>query len=172
MPVPLFAALRAVHVLSGALWVGAAVMSAAYIVPAVMASGPAGGQVMRVMAQVRRLPVFMNMIMLTTLVTGLALYGLDSGGFQWAWIASRTGIAFTLGALLAFVTAGIGQVVSVPSVKRLGALGAAVAASGGPPTPEQAAEMGAIQRKLLGATRVAAALVVLAVLVMATARFA
>ena len=172
MPIPVFAVLRAIHVLSGALWVGAAVMNTAFVVPAVMASGPAGGQVMRVMAQVRRLPVFMNAVMVTTLVTGLALYGIDSGGFQWAWISSRTGLAFMVGAILAFVTAGIGQAVSVPAVKRLGVLGAAAAAGGGPPSPEQVAEMGALQRKLLDSTRVGATLVVLTMIVMAVARFA
>lgn len=167
----LFAALRALHVLAGSLWVGAAVLNAAFVVPSVMAAGPAGGQVMRVMAQVRRLPVFMNTVMYTTILSGLWLYWIDSGGLQPDWITSRTGVTFTVGALLALVTAGLGQWLIVPSVQRLGRLGAAVAASGGPPSPEQAAEMGALQRRMLGAGRAGSALVVAAVLLMAMARY-
>lgn len=167
----LFLTLRALHVLAGSLWVGAAVLNAVFVIPSIMAAGPAGGQVMRVMAQVRRLPVFMNVIMFTTLLSGIVLYWVSSSGFQWAWISSGSGMAFTFGAVLALVTAGIGQWVTVPTVKRLGQLGAAVAASGGPPSPQQAAEMAALQRTLLGAAQMGTLLVVAAALFMAVARY-
>lgn len=166
-----FALLRALHVLAGALWVGAATFNALYLVPAVIAAGPAGGQVMRVMVQVRRMPIFMNTVMLVTLLTGLYLYGRVSGGMNAAWLASGTGMTLTLGAVLAFVTAGIGQFVTVPTVKRIGQIGAAVAAAGGPPSPEQAAEMAALQRRFLRAARVGSLLVVVATVLMAIARF-
>jgi hypothetical protein len=142
--------LRAIHILAGSLWVGAAVLNAVFLIPAVMASGPAGGQVMRVMAQVRRLPVFMNSIMALTLLSGLWLYWRDSGGFRVEWVTSRTGLGFTAGALLAIATAAIGATVSVPAVKRLGQL---------------------VQRRLLRGAQVGSTLLVLATLLMATARF-
>ena len=171
MHLHLFVTLRAIHVLAASLWVGAAVLNAAYVIPAIMASGPAGGQVMRVMAQVRRLPVFMNTVMLTTLLSGGWLYWADSGGLQWSWISSGIGLTFTLGAVLALTAAGLGPWMVLPTVKRLGQLGAAVMASGGPPSPEQAAQMQALQRKLLRGTRVGAALVVMTVIYMAVGRF-
>jgi len=158
-------------VLAGSVWVGAAILNAAYVIPAVVASGPSGGQVMRIMAQVRRLPVFMNTVMGTTLVTGAWLYWLDSGGLQGSWIGSRTGLAFTLGALLAFVTAGMAQWVTVPTVRRLGQVGAAIANSVGAPGPELAGQMAALQRRLLGVSRVGGALVAAAALLMAVARY-
>lgn len=171
MHLHLFVTLRAIHVLAASLWVGAAVLNSAYVIPAIMASGPAGGQVMRVMAQVRRLPVFMNTVMLTTLVSGGWLYWTDSGGLQWSWINSGIGLTFTLGAVLALTAAGLGQWIVLPMVKRLGQLGAVVMASGGPPSPEQATQMRALQQQLLRGTRAGATLVVLAVLLMAAARF-
>ncbi len=171
MHLHLFVTLRAIHVLAGSLWVGAAVLNAAFVMPSMMAVGPAGAQVMRVMAQVRRLPVFMNTVMLTTIVTGAWLYWVDSGGLRISWIRSGTGLAFTLGALLALVTAILGFTVTVPSVKRLGQVGAAVATSGGTPSPQQAAEVAALQRKLLGTARLGATLAAAAALLMAVARF-
>ena len=152
----LFLTLRALHILSGALWLGAAFVNAVFLLPAVMASGPAGGQVMRDIAQVRRLPVFINTVMGTSILTGLALFWVVSGGLQLAWITSRTGLTFTVGAVLALVTAFVAQRIAVPRVKRLGQLGAAIAAAGGPPSPEQVKEMKALQLELLRGSRIGA----------------
>jgi len=166
-----FAILRAVHVVVGSVWVGAALLNAAYLIPSVIAAGPAGGQVMRVMVQARRLPVFMNAVMAATLASGIWLYAWVSDGFQPAWIGSGPGLTFTLGALCAFATAAIGQFVTVPTVQRLGAVAAAIAGAGGPPSAEHLAEMGALQRRLLGAAQVGSALVIVATIAMAVARF-
>lgn len=163
--------LRAIHVLSGALWVGAATLNAFFVIPSIMAAGPAGGQVMRVIVQVRRLPVFMNTVMAVTLLSGLALYWWSSSGFSAAWITSATGLAFTLGALLALTTAGLGHVVMVPMAKKMGELGAALAAAGGPPGPELLAEMRAVQARMLRGTRIATVLLIAATLLMAMARY-
>lgn len=170
MSAQIFAALRALHVLAGALWVGAAVFNAFYLVPAALAAGPAGGQVMRLMVQVRRLPVFMNAVMLVTLISGLYLYDRISGHFSAAWIASGPGLTLTAGALLAFVTAGIGFVVTVPTVKKIGALGATIAAAGAPDA-ERAAEMVRLQRRMLHAARAGSLMIALATILMAVARF-
>jgi len=62
-------------------------------------------------------------------------------------------------------------VVTVPAVKRIGQLGAAIAAGRGAPSPEQAAEMGALQRRMLDAVRVSAALLIAATIAMAVARY-
>jgi uncharacterized membrane protein len=171
MHVHAIALLRAIHILAGALWVGAALFNAAYLIPSVIAAGPAGGQVMRTLVQVRRLPVYMNTVMAVTLLSGIALYGWTSNGFSRVWLASSAGITLTGGALLALVVAGIGFVVTVPTVKRIGALGAAIAGAGGPPSPAQAAEMASLQRRMLGAARLGATLLVVATLAMAMARY-
>lgn len=171
MSAEIFTVVRALHVLAAALWVGAAVLNALFLVPAVLAAGPAGGQVMRLMIQVRRLPVYMNTVMLVTLLTGLYVMDRVSGHFHPSWLASGPGIALTTGALLAFVTAGIGFFVTVPTVKKIGALGAAMAAAGGPPDPARAAEMGRLQRRMLRMAQVGSLLIVLATILMAVARF-
>jgi len=169
--VHLLAALRALHILTGALWVGAATFNALYLIPAVLAAGPAGGRVMGILVRARRLPVFMNAVMLVTLLTGLHLYQRASGGLNPAWIASGTGLLFTIGAGFAFVTAGIGQFVTVPTVKKIGALATAMESADGPPGPERLAEMRALQGRMLAAAQIGALLVALALIFMAMARY-
>jgi len=164
------ALLRAVHIVAGAFWVGGVFLNAIFLIPSIMAAGPAGGAVMREMVQ-RRLPAFMNTVMATALLSGIWLYGWNSDGFHLAWIATGTGLAFTFGALCAIATAVVGAVVTVPAVKRIGQLGAAIVAGGGAPSPEQAAEMGALQRRMLDAVRVSAALLIAATIAMAVARY-
>lgn len=163
--------LRSAHILSGGLWVGVAVFNAAYLFPAVVASGASGGQVMRVIARDRRLPVFIRWVMNTAIFTGAGLYGWTSNGFQWEWILSRTGLAFTFGAVLAIVTAALTDSVTIPTVRRLGQLGEELAASGEPKPPQLLAEQQAAQRKLLAAARLGATFVVMATLLMAVARY-
>jgi len=163
--------LRAIHVLFDCIWVGVAVFNAVYLVPSIMATGPAGGQVMRVIAVERRLPMFMNWVMTLVLLSGLGLYAWTSSNFSLAWILSGPGLAFTCGALLAFATAGLAQAVTVPAVGKLGRIGAAVAASGGPPSADQLAEMGALQRQLLAAAQIGAAFVVASAVLMGVARY-
>jgi hypothetical protein len=53
----------------------------------------------------------------------------------------------------------------------MGALVAAIRASGGPPSPEQAAEVQRLQVRLTNAMRVAAVLLLLAIAAMSVARY-
>src|SRR5262245_62573217 len=142
------ALLRAVHIVAGAFWVGGVFLNAIFVIPSIMSAGPAGGAVMREMAQVRKLPVYMNIVMATSILSGLWLYGWNSSGFHLAWIVTGTGLTFAFGALCAIATAAIGGRVIVPTVKRISQLGAEIAAAGGPPSPKQGAEMAALQRRM------------------------
>ena len=58
-----------------------------------------------------------------------------------------------------------------PNIKRLSALGKEVAASGGPPTAEQAAEMHEVQERMRKLPRLDLGLIAIAVFCMATARY-
>ncbi len=162
--------LRAIHVVFGVVWVGALVFIAAFLTPSVRAAGPGGGAVMQQIVLVRRLPLWLMMAMLLTLVSGLTLYWCDSAGFRSAWLASGPGRTFGLGGALAIVAAIFGMAVNVPTARRLGALVASMQ-SGGPPPPENLAEIQRLQAKLAWAGTTAAVLVLLATLAMAVARY-
>lgn len=171
MPILVIVLLRAVHVLTACIWVGVAVFNAFYLIPSIITSGPAGGQVMRVLAQQRRLPVFMNVVSGLVLVSGLGLYDWTSRHFSVSWILSRPGLAFTGGALLAFVASGVAMTMTVPAVNRLGRISGAMSATGGVPSPAQLAEVGALQQRLLLAAQISAVFVATAALLMGIARY-
>ena len=171
MPILVIVLLRAVHVLTACIWVGVAVFYAFYLIPSVIASGPAGGQVMRDLAQQRRLPVFMNIVSGLVLLSGLGLYDWASSHFTLDWILSKPGLAFTVGAVLAFAASGVAMSMTVPAVNELGRVSAAVAAAGGPPSAAQSAEIGALQQRLLLAAQISAVFVATAALLMGVARY-
>jgi uncharacterized membrane protein len=163
--------LRVVHVLVGAFWVGAILFMATFLVPSVRAAGPAGGAVMQQLVKARRLPRWLLTAAVLTIVSGIGLYWVDSAGFQSAWLGSGPGRVFGLGGTLAILAAILGVVVNFPTARRLTALAARVQGSGRPPAPEEAAEMQRLQARLGWATRVAAALLTLATVAMAVARY-
>jgi hypothetical protein len=157
----LWLSVKLVHVITGTLWVGAAVLLAAYILPTVRALGPAGGPVMQQLATVRRLPVAMNVVGGLSALTGILLFGYRSPA-----MSSLYGVALTLGALFGLAAAVWGGFVQSRTAKKLGAAAAQVK---GAPTPEQAATLQALQDRLYFGARVGAALLVLATLGMALA---
>lgn len=163
--------LRLVHVLAGVFWVGSAIFMAAFLGPTVRTIGPAGGQVMQQLAQVRKLPVYLMTAMALTLLSGITLYGIASSWFSNGWVHSGPGMTFGIGGIIAILGATIGTTISMPSARRLGALAGSIAKGGGPPSPEQAAEMQRLQKRMSTATSYAASLLVLATAAMAVARY-
>ena len=153
-------ALRAVHVMAGAFWVGAALMLVAFVVPTAGALGPGGVPFMQRLLGRSRFGEAMGLAGLAATVAGLALLWPASGGLDPAWIASPGGVTLVLASLVGIAALAIGIGVNKPTAARLAALGDAVAAAGGP-TPEQAAELQQLQRRLrLGGQWGASALVV------------
>jgi uncharacterized membrane protein len=163
--------LRAVHVLVGVFWVGTILFMAAFLTPSVRGAGPAGGAVMQQLVQARRLPRWLMTAAIVTILSGVGLYWVDSSGFQSAWLGSGPGRVFGLGGALAIVAAILGMAVNLPAARRLTALAAGIQAAGRPPAPVEAAEMQRLQARLGRATMIAAALLVLATLAMAVARY-
>ncbi len=163
--------LRLVHVLAGVFWVGSALFMAAFIVPTVRAIGPAGGQVMQQLGQVRKVPVYMMSSMALTLLSGIALYWRAAGGFGNGWAGSGPGITFGVGGVLAILAAALGLTMGMPTARRLGALAGSIAKSGAPPSAEQMAEMQRLQGRMSTVGALGAGLLVLATAAMAVARY-
>jgi hypothetical protein len=106
-----------------------------------------------------------------TVLAGVLLYWRDSGGLDADWIGSAPGITLTVGALSGIAALAIGGSIVRPTIKANLAIGKAVAASGGPPTPEQAAQLQALQQRSHAAGKVIVPLLILAVAAMASARY-
>jgi hypothetical protein len=163
--------LRAMHIWSGVFWVGGILFFARFIFPSALALGPAAGPFMDQLNRVRKVPAALLGAGVVNILTGFLLYWRASLGFEVAWMRSPTGMVFGLGAVFAMTASTIGVSVNRPTAMRLGALGAAIHAKGGPPTPEQAGEMQRLQARLGAALKAVAALLSLATLAMALARY-
>jgi len=162
--------LRLIHVGFGVFWAGAIFFLVSFVLPAAREAGPAGGPYMRRFAQ----SSFVNALAgsgVLTVLSGAWLLWIVSGNMNPAWMGSPQGVALSVGGLAAIVGLGIGLSVSRPAGMRMGVLAAAIEAAGGQPTPEQAAELPALQARMGRAGRWVAMLLGVAVVCMAVARY-
>ena len=63
--------LRLIHILAGVFWAGSVFFLAGFLIPTVRETGPEGGRVMSHLVGRRRLPVFIGIAILLTVVSGL-----------------------------------------------------------------------------------------------------
>jgi hypothetical protein len=155
------------HVTFGVFWAGGAVMVGLFVIPSIAEAGPAGGAVMAGVAK-RRLPVVLLVSGVLTVLTGLRIYFVR---FSTEWLQTPEGLAITTGAILALIALTVGITVSRPTAGRAARLAGEMAKAGGPPTPDQKAEMQMLQRRLGQAGRVVSWALVGAVVLMASHRF-
>lgn len=163
--------LRILHILAGVFWVGAAMLFFFFVQPTAKALGPQAGPFMGHLTEKRKMPTAIIAASGLTVVAGVLLYWEVSGGFSAAWVTSGMGIGFTVGAVAAIIAFAVGLVVVKPTVTRVGALTAEVQASGGPPSEAQASELQRLGGRLSTVGMANMALLTVAVVAMATARY-
>ena len=163
--------LRVVHILAGVFWVGAALTTLLFIQPTARELGPAAGPFMMHLAGRKRLIDYVLSAAGLTVLAGLLMYWRVTLGLDLDVIGSAYGISLTIGALCAIAALAIGGSIVRPGIMATLAIGREVAASGGAPTPEQAAQMQAIQRRSTAAGKAIVPLLIVAVIGMAAARY-
>lgn len=163
--------LRFVHVVAGIMWAGAAISYLFFVKPSVAAIGESGPRFMQSLMERRKYPLFMMSTSLLTVLAGGILFWFSSGGFNTAWMASGPGIGFTIGSVAALAAFLVGSFGISPTAGKMAALGGQIAASGKGPTPEQVAQMQALDKRLNLAERIDFIMLVIAMLTMATARY-
>jgi hypothetical protein len=164
---------RLLHIVAGVFWVGSVFMLVVFLQPTAASVGPAGAPFMGELLGKRRLVDRIIWLGTITVLAGLVMYWKDwhdMASFS-AWFDTAFGKALTVGGLCAIVALGFGIFVTRPGIQRVIALGQRAAQSDGPPPPEIAAEVGAIQQRLKIYARIGFALLVAAVLLMATGRY-
>ena len=109
--------LRLVHIVSGVLWVGAATMLAAYVLPAARSS-EVGLRFLRELIWVQNLPRYLNVVLGLSLLSGLILYGNLVFLTQGAWARSRHGIVLGVGGISAIIAAAIATFLAAPAIHR------------------------------------------------------
>ena len=163
--------LRIIHIASGVFWVGAAVAFFAFVRPSARAIGPDAGRFMAELNVRRRFPIVVLASGAVTVLAGLWLYWIDSGGFDLDWIGTGFGATLTVGAVSALIALGIGGGYVRPRADRVGAIGARLGSEGRPPTAEEAQELATLNAALDRAGVAVLILLGVAVIAMAIARY-
>jgi hypothetical protein len=166
-----FLVFRLLHIVAGTLWVGMSFMFLAVIGPTAGQLGPAAGPFMTALG--KKAPGIITPVATVTVLAGWALWLRDWSDFGSLgdWVTSRYGLVLTIGAVLATVAYFGGAFGTGPTIKKMSALGEQIAAAGGPPSPEQQAELARLQGVVRGHGMRDLPLLLLAVAAMATARY-
>jgi len=137
--------LRVIHILSATLWVGSAIFGSVMLMPVLGRIGPAAGPVM-VGLRERGLTRFMPTVAILTILSGLRLLWILSGGFAAAYFATARGATYAASGAAAIAAFVLGIVVARPLMLRMGALAAEIGSAG-------EARRAAISRELAAARR-------------------
>ena len=158
--------LRCIHISCGIFWAGSTIYLAAFIAPAVNATGPEGSKFMQQLSRTNKLPLVMTLAGTLTVLAGTLLIWKVSSGLNADWMGSRHGIILSTGALMAIISYLIGLTVNRPVIAKISNLGKAIALQGAPPSPEQLGQLMSLRKKLFLATNVIAFLLVITIIAM------
>lgn len=171
--VPFMLVFRFLHIVFGALWVGSAFLFVGFIGPSAAEVGPSAGPLLSVAVKKRKVGKVITWLGMITVTAGWVMWiknMSDHGGLA-DWLGTHFGVGLTIGGILATTTFFVGYLGVDRHVERLVDLGDQMATSGGPPSPEQQAEMGRVGAALERYGKIDLALLLLAVTAMSTARY-
>ena len=164
-------ALRVVHIILGIYWGGTILFIATFLEPSVRSTGPAGGAVLMEMDR-RGYFKIMPLVAILTVLAGISLLWIDSGGFQPAWMGSSQGIGFSIGGLAAIAALVIAVTIMRPNGKMLLALSrAAMQLPEGPERTARMSELAPIHERIRRVSLATTALIVIASAAMAVSRY-
>jgi hypothetical protein len=171
--VPFMIVFRFLHITAGVLWVGSAFLFVGFIGPSAAEVGPSAGPLLHVVVKKRKV---------AKVITGLATVTVVAGWIMWLrlvsqapslgdWVGHSYGLVLKIGGVLATIAFLLGYFGVGKNVERLVDLSDEVAASGGPPSPEQQAAIQHIGGELEKHGKLDLVLLLLAVVAMATAQY-
>ncbi|TMK84035.1 MAG: hypothetical protein E6G44_10740 [Actinobacteria bacterium] len=170
--VPFMLVFRFLHILAGVLWVGSAFLFVGFIGPSAAEVGPSAGPLLSVAVKKRKAAKVITGLGGVTVLAGWILWLHDMGLYGLGtWVTSRFGLVLTIGAALATIAAFEGSIGVGRNVERMVDLVDRVVASGGPPSPEQEAQIEHLGAELEKWGKIDLVLLVLAVTAMSTARY-
>jgi len=165
----LIVVLRLLHIIAGALWVGAGVAQSLLFIPAIASSESAGQAVMKKFAP--RFHSFMAVMSNITIFAGILLYSrfIVATGMEWIW-STGSGITFTIGALAGIASFIIGAAFFAPTQKKFAALELEIQKSG-QPDASQTTRMNNLQTSIIKVGQIDFVLMLFALGAMAIARY-
>ena len=164
--------LRLVHVLGGIFWVGSGLFTAFFLVPALGQAGPgAAGPVMGALQQ-RRLFTVLPIVAVLTILSGLRLLYIASGGFDGAYLDSPAGRTYFWSGMASIAAFLLSLLMARPAAVRAGQIAAQLARATEEERGRLAAEAERLRRRSGASSVAATALLVAAAAGMAIGRYA
>jgi uncharacterized membrane protein len=170
---PFYLVFRFFHIVAGILWVGSAFLFVGFIGPSAAEVGPAAGPLLTAAIKRRKAAKVITALGGITVLAGWILWLKDMTLYPSVgdWVTSRFGLVLTIGGSVATIAAIEGAIGVGRGVERLIDAGNEVAASGGPPTPEQQARIDELSKGVERSGKLDLTLLILAIIAMATARY-
>lgn len=163
--------LRLIHILGGILWVGSGLFTVFFLTPALNRIGPAtAGPLMGALQQRHMFTVF-PIVAVLTILSGIRLLHIVSGGFAASYFDSRTGQTFLWSGIASIVAFMLGIFVARPIGMRTGQLAASIATLPEEQRGARVAEVERLKRRGAVVSMTAMVLLIGAAVGMAIARY-
>jgi uncharacterized membrane protein len=158
--------LRIIHIVAGVIWVGGTLIMTFFIAPTIGATGESGQRFVGHLMNNLKFSNRMSAAAGSTILAGFILFWLDSRAGE-SWLRSSFATGLSIGAAFAIIGFVFG-IMTGRTARAMAQLGAQIQ---GKPSPDQVAQMQAIQKRQATYSTIAAITLVLAVVFMAIARY-
>ena len=158
--------LRLIHIVGGVFWVGTALLFSFFIIPSIRATSEVEQKFWGLLTKTHLGEVH-GISAILTVLAGAGLYWIDSQGFTSGWMTSGPGLGFGIGGIFGF----LGVISGILNALPLRTLAETAAQIQGSPTPEQMDKIQAAQKRLGVVGRIDSAVLIIALICMATARY-
>jgi uncharacterized membrane protein len=166
----LMISMRIIHIFAGVFWAGTSFFMLSFVSPAVIATGAEGQKFMQQLAFRTRFTTAMMGVAILTVLSGLVMYW-QIFNFRLSALSSGYGLMLTLGAIAGFIGLLTGYFLQNRITVKMKALSESIAAAGGPPTPEQQAEMKSLSETVTRGGQITSVSLALALLGMSVAQY-
>lgn len=163
--------LRFVHIVASVCWAGGALIFFFFVEPTAKALAPMGSQFVQHMVTKRRYSIFMAMASTLTVLSGALLIWQIAGGRWLDYMSTGPGLGFVLGSVVGALVYLVGMFGVKPRADRMAKIGQEIQAAGGPPTPQQGAELHKLDKEMSTLGLIDIVLVAVSLTLMATARY-
>jgi len=166
----LMISMRIIHIFAGVFWAGTSFFMLSFVAPSVIATGAEGQKFMQQLAFRTRFTTAMMAVAVLSVLSGLVMYW-EIFEFRLNALSTGYGLMLTLGALAGFIGFLTGYFMQNRTTGKMKSISASIAASGGPPTPEQQAEMKSLGETVAKGGQITAVMLALALLGMSIAQY-
>ena len=169
MPIEMLV-LRVLHIVGAVIWAGTGIFVAVFLLPAMGMAGPAGAPVMGALVK-RRLFVIVPTVAVITMLAGLRMMWIASGGYSEAYFTSRTGATYGIGAVCAIAAFTVFMLINHPAIGRMGQLQQQIAQAPEADRGPLMAQVHAVRNRAAKGSRASALLLTVTAVCMALGRY-